>query len=314
MPSASSSSRLPGLRSSGPPGTTTIGRSATGTSSSRSIASASGDPSSSSHLDTSRLRARTSSSRRVPASNREPTSVRPEPRPVKIECRSRNVRRISSLSPSSCAMTTRTCSTGTRSTRPAVLATALRYARWPVSRPISPRNCDRPYVVMTVSPGWPRRSTIRDLTGQHHDQVIGHVPVGKQHVSRGHVVLAAVPAQHLKLRRVQDRAAPGRSLLRSSPAAPGREARRRSSSVSALRAACALPHRGLTLQSRLRLPVLPSRPAAGLARPSVLKIVFPVPARGRRAAVDRVRHWPAASTLERPLDQRNSSPGMTGGR
>ena len=125
-PSASSSSRLPGFRSSGPPGTTTIGRSATGTSSSRSIASASGDPSSSSHLDVSRLRARTSSSRRVPASNREPISVRPEPRPVRIECRSRKVRKISSLRPGSCAMTTRTCSTGTRSTRPAVPATALR--------------------------------------------------------------------------------------------------------------------------------------------------------------------------------------------
>ncbi len=53
-------------------GATTIGRSATGTSSSRSIASASGDPCSSSHLDASRLRARTSSSRRVPASNRDP--------------------------------------------------------------------------------------------------------------------------------------------------------------------------------------------------------------------------------------------------
>ncbi len=161
MPSASSSSWLLGLRSSGPPGTTTIGRSPTGTSSSRSIASASGDPSSSSHLDASRLRARTSSSRRVPASNRDPIRVRPEPSPVRIECRSKNVRRISSLRPSSCAISTRTCPAGTRSTRPAVLATALRNTRCPVSRPISPRNCDGPYVAITVSRGWPRRSMIR---------------------------------------------------------------------------------------------------------------------------------------------------------
>ncbi len=32
------------------------------------------------------------------------------------------------------------------------------------------------------------------LTGQHHDQVIGHVPVGEQYVPGGHVGLAAVPA------------------------------------------------------------------------------------------------------------------------
>ena len=67
-----------------PPGTTTIGRSSTGTSSSRSIASASGDASSSSHLDGSRLRASTSSSRRVSGSKREPTRVRPDPRMVQI--------------------------------------------------------------------------------------------------------------------------------------------------------------------------------------------------------------------------------------
>jgi hypothetical protein len=95
------------------------------------------------------------------------------------------------------------------------------------------------------------------LTGQHHDQVIGHVPVGEQHVSGGHVVLTAVPAQHLKLRHVQDRAAPGLSLLRSSLAAPGRGARRRSSSVRALKAACALPHRGPATSSQRQPPPAP---------------------------------------------------------
>src|SRR5712691_6318472 len=69
------------------------------------------------------------------------------------------------------------------------------------------------------------------LTGQYHDQVIRHVPFGEQHLSLGHVVLTAVPAQHIKLRHVQDRAAPRLSLLRSSPAAPGRGVRRRSSCV-----------------------------------------------------------------------------------
>ena len=63
---------------------------------------------------------------------------------------------------------------------------------------------------------------IRASPCQQHDQVISHVPVGKQHVSRGHLVLTAVAAQHLKLRHIQDRAAPGLSLLRSCPAAPGR--------------------------------------------------------------------------------------------
>ncbi len=125
-PSASSRSRRPGLRSNCPPGTTTIGRSLTGTSSSLSIASASGEPSRSSHLDASRLRARTSSSSRVPPSKRDPISVRPVPRPVRMECRSKNVRKISSLRLGSCAITTRTSATGTRSTRPVLLATALR--------------------------------------------------------------------------------------------------------------------------------------------------------------------------------------------
>jgi hypothetical protein len=51
-----------------------------------------------------------------------------------------------------------------------------------------------------------------DLGGavQHHDQVIGLVPVSKQHLTRGHVALGAVPAQHLELPGVQGRGPPRR--------------------------------------------------------------------------------------------------------
>jgi hypothetical protein len=62
-------------------------------------------------------------------------------------------------------------------------------------------------------PGDERRSGLAvpldDLGGavQHHDQVIGLVPVGEQHLAGGHVTLSAVPAQNLKLGRVQDRGA-----------------------------------------------------------------------------------------------------------
>ena len=187
MPSASSSSWLLGLRSSGPPGTTTIGRSPTGTSSSRSIASASGDPSSSSHLDASRLRARTSSSRRVPASNRDPIRVRPEPSPVRIECRSKNVRRISSL-------------------RPELLR--HQHPHLPGGNAQHPPGRARHRAQEYALPGQQadlakelRRAIRRDnrlarlaaalddpdLTGQHHDQVITHIPVCKQHFSCGNV-------------------------------------------------------------------------------------------------------------------------------
>ena len=38
-----------------------------------------------------------------------------------------------------------------------------------------------------------------DLAGQHHDQVVGVVAVGEQHISGGYVLFTAVPAQHLKL-------------------------------------------------------------------------------------------------------------------
>jgi hypothetical protein len=40
-----------------------------------------------------------------------------------------------------------------------------------------------------------------DLGGpvEHHDQVVGLVPVGEQHVASRHVALGTVPAQHIKL-------------------------------------------------------------------------------------------------------------------
>jgi hypothetical protein len=50
--------------------------------------------------------------------------------------RSRKVRKMRSLRPGSCAMTRRSCATGTARTRPAELVTALRKARCPVSMPI----------------------------------------------------------------------------------------------------------------------------------------------------------------------------------
>src|SRR5277367_431573 len=41
-----------------------------------------------------------------------------------------------------------------------------------------------------------------DLTSQYYEQVIGQIPGGEQHISRAHVALSPVSAQHLKLRRV----------------------------------------------------------------------------------------------------------------
>jgi hypothetical protein len=55
------------------------------------------------------------------------------------------------------------------------------------------------------------------LTSQDHEQVIGQIPVGEQHLSGAHVALSPVSAQHLKLRRVQDRTAPGLGLRRKAP-------------------------------------------------------------------------------------------------
>ena len=98
-----------------------------------------------------------------------------------------------------------------------------------------------------------------DLTCQHHDQVITHVPIGKQHLAGGNVMLAAVPAQHLKLRRVQDRATPGLGRLRRTPGAPGGGARRRSRSVGAIRAARTLPHRVPATSSQGEPPPTPGR-------------------------------------------------------
>jgi hypothetical protein len=56
-----------------------------------------------------------------------------------------------------------------------------------------------------------------DLTSQHYEQVIGQISVGEQHISGAHVALSPVSAQHLKLRRVQDRTAPGLDLRRKAP-------------------------------------------------------------------------------------------------
>src|SRR5260370_24738319 len=54
------------------------------------------------------------------------------------------------------------------------------------------------------------------FTGQKHDQVIGHITVGEQHIPGGYVVLPPLPSHHLKLRTPQDRAAPPLTLLRTS--------------------------------------------------------------------------------------------------
>ena len=55
-----------------------------------------------------------------------------------------------------------------------------------------------------------------DPASQHHEQVVGQIPVGEQHLSGAGVVLSPVSAQHLKLRRV-----PGRDCARPEPAAKG---------------------------------------------------------------------------------------------
>ena len=43
------------------------------------------------------------------------------------------------------------------------------------------------------------------LAVKDHNQVVGLVAVGKQHITGGDVVLAAVPAEDVELRRIQDR-------------------------------------------------------------------------------------------------------------
>jgi hypothetical protein len=171
-------------------------------------------------------------------------------------------------------MTTRTWSTGTRSIRPAVLATAAKKGPLPgeeanLAKELRPavRRDDRLAGLAAA---------LDDLgfTGQEHDQVIGHVTVSEQHIPGGYVVLAPVPAQHLKLRRVQDRAAPCLTLLRGSAAAPGSRARRRSSSVSALRPACPLLHHVPATSCSRQPPVRTAQPPRGAdllaARVSVL--------------------------------------------
>lgn len=109
---------------------------------------------------------------------------------------------------------------------------------------------DHPLVWLAVVLGDP------SLAGQHHDQVVCLIAVGKQHLPGGHLVLAAVPAQHLKLRCVQDRVAAGLHLLRSRCATAGR-ARRGSRSGRTARATCALLHRDrATPSTTLAAPIL----------------------------------------------------------
>ena len=210
MPSASSRARPPGFLSSGPPGMMTIGRSATGRSRPRTIASASGEPSRSSHVDTSRLRASTSSSRRVSGSNLEPIRVRPAPRRIRIECRSRKVRKIRSLRPGSWAMTHAQLRGGNRQDPPG------RGGHRGQIRTLPGEHADLAQELGPAVPGDERGAgpaiPLDDLGGavQHHDQVISLVPVGEQHLASSHVTLGAVPAQHLQLAGVQGRGPPRR--------------------------------------------------------------------------------------------------------
>ena len=46
-------------------------------------------------------------------------------------------------------------------------------------------------------------------TREQHDQVVGHVTSGEQHIASGYVAFAAVRAQDLELGRIQDRRTPG---------------------------------------------------------------------------------------------------------
>ena len=63
------------------------------------------------------------------------------------------------------------------------------------------------------------------LAVKDHDQVIGLVTVGKQHIPDDDIMLAAISAQDVELRRIQDRATPclsrpGRCLAASRIRAP----------------------------------------------------------------------------------------------
>ena len=89
----------------------------------------------------------------------------------------------------------------------------------------------------------PRMAVTLDDVGrarQQHDQVVGLVAIGEQHITSSHVAFAAVFAQHSKLGRIQDRRTP-RKRDQAIVAAVGRP--RGSSSSSASRAGCGRAHR-----------------------------------------------------------------------
>ena len=260
MPSASSRARPPGFLSSGPPGMMTIGRSATGRSRPRRIASASGEASRSSHVDTSRLRASTSSSRRVSGSNREPISVRPAPRRIRIECRSRNVRRIRSLRPGSLGHDDPQLRDGNRQDPPGRGGHRGQVGTLPGE------HADLAEELGPAVPGDERRAGLAvpldDLGGavQHHDQVISLVPVGEQHLAGGHVTLGAVPAQHLKLAASRTGERPGAETRKSpppSPARPGAAMR-----LSAPRPSVPSPTAGLLPHRTEDAPTVPRSPGS----------------------------------------------------
>jgi hypothetical protein len=57
----------------------------------------------------------------------------------------------------------------------------------------------------------PRLAVTLDDVGrarEQHDQVVGLVAIGEQHITRSHGAFAAIPAQHTKLGRIQDRRTP----------------------------------------------------------------------------------------------------------
>ena len=124
-PTAAARAALAGLRSAPSP-VITIGVSSGLTSNPRSSSSAVSSLSRSRKECGRRLRAQNSSSRRVSGEKREPTTLSPTPWPTSIARRSRKVRRITSLSSGSWAITSRSCSGGTAITVPGSRTTAVR--------------------------------------------------------------------------------------------------------------------------------------------------------------------------------------------
>ena len=192
-----------------------------------------------------------------------------------------------SLRPGSCAMTRRSCATGTARTRPAEVATALRKARCPVSMPISPRNSERTIAGDDTRPGM--AVTLDDVgrAREQDDQVVGLVAVSEQHIPGGHIAFAAVPAQYSKLGRIQDRRAPRRrdqeiiavmtDPAQSSHTAPGTGA------------VCTLAHGNRFLSH-----------ATGDARHSSVRRSARAPPRKRPPGDEAIEEYKARSCSERP--------------